>query len=254
MGVRVEHRDLVATVTLDWPETRNALTLDRIAEVAEAIAGPALDGGTRCLVLTGTGAFCAGADLNAVAARYQVPAQEREREIRAVAQSVVRNLVAFPVPTIAAVDGPAVGLGLDIALACDCILVGPDGWLMQGWGRMGVIPGTGGELLLRIRNPRLLWRLLSDQQRVGPEQAERWNIGEAVSGRSALAAAADRARQLAQLPLPVLTAYVDLNREALRQALPAHLDRCAVVQARLLTDRELPGRAAAVLAGGPAAD
>jgi 2-(1,2-epoxy-1,2-dihydrophenyl)acetyl-CoA isomerase len=254
MTVRVEQRDFVATVTLDWPGTRNALTLDRIAEVSAAIAQAALGGGARCLILTGSGAFCAGADLHAVAARHAVAIEEREREIRTIAQSIVRTLVGLPIPTIAAVDGPAIGLGLDMALACDCMLIGPDGWLMQGWGRVGVIPGTGGELLLRMRNPRLIWRLLAEQRRIRAADAERWNIGEAVTGRSALDAAAERAHQLARLPLPALTAYVELNREQLRARLSDHLDRCAAVQARLLGDSAFPGRAAAVLTARSGSD
>ena len=253
MSARVDQRDLVATVTLDWPANRNALTLDRIAEVSAAIAGAVGSDSVRCLIITGSGAFCAGADLNAVAARNGVAVEEREREIRTVAQSIVRALIEVPVPTIAAVDGPAIGMGLDIALACDSILIGPDGWLMQGWGRVGVIPGTGGELLLRTRNPRLIWRLLAEQPRIHAAEAERWGLGEAVTARTALAAARDRARQLAQLPLPALTAYVELNRAQLQAELGDHLEHCARLQARLLSDSAIPQRTAAVLSGRPAA-
>jgi enoyl-CoA hydratase/carnithine racemase len=246
MGVRLEREGPLAVITLDWPETRNALTVDRISEVAAAIDS-ASGSGAHCLIVTGNGAFCAGADLTTVVTRQRLSRSQREAEIRAVAQSMVRALVRCPVPTIAAVDGPALGLGLDLALACDSILIGPGGWLMQAWGRVGVIPGTGGELLLRLRNPRVLWRWLATQERVTGTDAERWGIGEAVSDTSARDAALGRARSLSALPIEALRAYVELNRAELRDELPAHLDLCATMQARLLADSDLGERVARVL-------
>jgi enoyl-CoA hydratase/carnithine racemase len=247
MSVKVRREGPVAVITLDWPESRNALTVERIAQLDEAIRG--LDDDALGLVLTGNGAFCAGANLPAVVSRRQLGPAEREREIRSIAQAMVRALVSCRVPTFAAVDGPAIGLGLDLALACDSVLVGPQGWLMQGWGRVGVIPGTGGELLLRVRNPRLLWRWLATQERVDADAAERWSIGEAVRQGTACEVAIERARAIASMPRGAIYAYVELNRGELRALLPAHLDHCATVQAQLLSDAELEGRVARILGG-----
>ncbi|MCU1496475.1 MAG: Enoyl-CoA hydratase / carnithine racemase [Acidimicrobiales bacterium] len=248
MGVRIELVDDVAVITMDWPENRNALTEARITEVVTALAD-ARDGAARCIVLTGNGAFCAGADLGAVQ-DGGAEDEERRTTVESVAQSIVKTLVFdCPIPVLAAVDGPAVGMGLDIALACDDRLIGPDGWLLQGWGRLGLLPGTGGELLLRRLNPSLLWRLLAEQPRIGPEEAERLGLGTAVAGRSALEAAVARARQLALLPRATLSVYVELSRASLRQELPDHLARCAALQGSLLGDPELVARAAALRRG-----
>jgi len=107
-------------------------------------------------VLTGNGAFCAGGNLRGAVERSDLDTSERRQMVYAAYQGVVRALVDCPVPTVAAVDGPAVGMGFDLALACDSRFVGPDGWCQQGWGRVGLVPGTGGELLLRLRAPNAL--------------------------------------------------------------------------------------------------
>src|SRR5947207_1820312 len=143
MGVRQEWHDRVAVVTLDWPERRNALGPPDLRDVAAAIQGVA-DANADVIVLTGNGAFCSGGHLESIAERTTMSASDHRRQIAGSAQALIRTLVGVPVPVIAAIDGPAIGLGFDIALACDYRLVGPNGWCMQGWGRVGVIPGAGG--------------------------------------------------------------------------------------------------------------
>ena len=80
-------------------------------------------------------------------------------------QRLPRTILSAPVPVFAAVDGPAVGLGMDLALMCDDRFIGPKGWLRQGWGALGLVPGTGGELLLRRLAPNLIWQLLGSGER-----------------------------------------------------------------------------------------
>lgn len=245
MAVRTERHAGVALVTLDWPETRNALDTARIDELAAAISEAGRT--AAAVVLTGNGAFCAGANLRVVADRIELSEDEQRASIEQHAQALVRAVIGAPVPVVAAVDGAAIGLGFDLALACDCRLVGPEGWLMQGWGRMGLIPGTGGELLLRLRNPTVLWHLLEYQPRVDGALAERWGLGEWVEDSTALDAALRRAEALSALPAATVAAYVELSRSALRRELPDHLDRCASIQASLLTSPDVRARAAAIL-------
>jgi enoyl-CoA hydratase/carnithine racemase len=247
MGVRIEHHETAAVVTLDWPEQRNALDLDQLLEVADALTG-AVGPETSGVVLTGNGAFCAGGHLRRIADRSTMPTGDRRSNIEENAQGLIRTIVACPVPVVAAIDGPAVGMGFDIALACDSRLIGPDGWCMQGWGRMGVIPGTGGVLLLARLNPSILWRLLEDQPRISGADAERWGLGEAVIDGTAIDAAIRRIQAYAQFSRKALEAYVSLFRAPLRRDLPEHHSSCAQVQAELLTSPEFAKRAAEVMA------
>ena len=131
----VEHAGVAAVVILDWPDQRNALGPDESRELSDAVGG-AVTPGVCGLVLTGNGAFCAGGNLRGAVERSDLDPSERRQVVYAAYQGVVRALIDCPVPTVAAVDGPAVGMGFDLALACDSRFVGPDGWCQQGWGRV----------------------------------------------------------------------------------------------------------------------
>jgi enoyl-CoA hydratase/carnithine racemase len=247
MGILRRSDGPISVVTLDWPQQRNALDVDAMRELAAALRTESGRTGVAAVVLTGSGAFCAGADLRRVVSRQSLSDEERRAGVRDAAQALILSIVDAPVPVLAAIDGPAVGLGFDLALACDERFVGREGWCMQGWGRIGAIPATGGELLLRLRNPMLLWHLLADQPRIEGPACERWGLGWAVEGETALDAALARGAALAQLPLPALHAYVRLARSNLRAQLVEHLALCADEQPRLLADRGIGGRIDRVL-------
>jgi enoyl-CoA hydratase/carnithine racemase len=247
MGIQRTTGGAVAVVTLDWPEHRNALDVDAMQAVSEALRSEAERPDTAAVVLTGNGAFCAGANLRRVVHRQSLSDVERRTVVRKAAQALIWAVVDAPVPVLAAIDGPALGLGFDLALACDERFVGPEGWCMQGWGRIGTIPATGGELLLRLRNPTLLWRLLAEQPRIDGPTCEQWGLGWAVGAGTALDAALARGAALAELPLPALRAYVRLARSNLRTQLAEHLALCAEEQPRLLADPDLASRVEHVL-------
>lgn len=249
MPVSIEVTGPAAVVTLDWPAVRNALTVDDMTAVAQAVRAAAADPGVSAVVLTGNGAFCAGANLRRLTADLAGGSSPRQT-IEGPAQDLIRAVLEVPVTTIAAVDGPAVGLGFDLALACDSRLIGPDGWCMQGWGRIGLIPGTGGELLLRRLNPAILWILLERQPRLDGPLCHQWGIGEPVTEGPARDAAILRARTLArQLTRPAIEGYVQLSRAGIRAGLSQHLELCAAIQASLLASPEFATRADTVLRG-----
>src|SRR5271156_5737326 len=242
MGVRLERDGAAALLILDWPDVRNALSLEAAREVCAAIAQASGDPDIAGLVITGEGAFCAGANLKGVVERSGMPEEERKQVVYGAMQGMVRALISFPLPTVAAIDGPAIGLGFDLALACDSRLLGPQGWCMQGWGRIGVIPGTGGEYLLRLRAPSLLWRLLETQPRIYAADAERWNIGESTNDDSARARAVARVNSYAHMSRDALVAYTDLHRMDLRKGLDEHLEAAVNRQVKLLASPDLKGK------------
>ena len=248
MGVKIERSGAAALVILDWQEQRNALGPDEANEVAAAIREAGSDPAVCGLVLTGEGAFCAGGNLKGAVTRTGMPEEQRRQVVYGAFQSLTRSLLEVPVPTVAAIDGAAVGMGFDMALACDSRFIGPKGWCMQGWGRVGLVPGTGGELMLRLRAPGLLWRLLETQERIDAQAAEHWNIGEGCGdAASARERAVARVNALAPMSRQALESYVKLHREALRAQIEAHLGTAVDLQLKLLASPEFKQRVAAVV-------
>ncbi len=246
MTVTIETVEEAVVVTLRWDDVRNALGPAEAAELADAVEDASVRRAS-ALVLTGEGAFCSGGDLRSFAdlsAAY-TPDGVRRRVYGHV-QRIFRGLRAASVPTIAAVDGPAIGLGMDLALACDVRLVGPDGFLQQGWARLGLIPAGGGAWFLEQMAPGLLWDLVDDQRRLGPEDCERWNLARAASP-TALDAALERAGALSRLSADRLQAYADLSRRA-RWPSDDYLSACADHQARFIGSLEFQQKAQKVLA------
>ena len=213
---------------LDWPEQRNALGPEEAVEVTEVLEDAAVADDVCGVVLAGNGAFCAGGNLKGMSERSGMSEDDRRTLVYGAFQGLIRAIVDVPVTTVAAIDGPAVGMGFDLALACDSRFVGPDGWCQQGWGKLGLIGGTGGELLLRLRAPGALWGLLEDQPRLDGNAMERLGLGEAVVDASARDRAVRRVDALAPMSRDAIEAYVDLYRSDLR----ARFDEYLVPRAR----------------------
>ncbi len=143
--VRLEHgkEDGVRVLTLADPDRRNALSAQLQQELGAAIDAVAGDGAARVLVVAAEGpAFCAGADLPAVFADVNRPVGEiRERLLRAYDSFLrIRRLA---LPTIAAVSGPAIGAGMNLALSCDLRIAGPGASFGATFVRLGLHPGGG---------------------------------------------------------------------------------------------------------------
>jgi enoyl-CoA hydratase len=142
--LRVESReDGVRVLTLNDPEKRNAIGAELRAALLEAVRGVAGDAGARALVVTGEGsAFCAGADLPAVFGDVEAPVGELRERLHSYYQSFL-GILGLTIPTIAAVQGPAIGAGLNLALVCDLCIVGPGARLGATFSRIGLHPGGG---------------------------------------------------------------------------------------------------------------
>jgi enoyl-CoA hydratase len=142
MSVLVEVQGRVAVVTLNEPERRNALTRELAAELAGVIDQLESDDGVGAAVITGAGpAFCAGGDLKTLQSGD-------EPALRAIYESFLR-VARSTLPTVAAVNGPAVGAGLNLALSCDVRLASTKALFDTRFMQLGVHPGGGNTWLLR---------------------------------------------------------------------------------------------------------
>jgi 2-(1,2-epoxy-1,2-dihydrophenyl)acetyl-CoA isomerase len=149
-AVLVESADGVATVTLNRPEARNALNLEMREELEAAFQGLAADIRVRVLVVRGAGEhFCAGGDVKFMQAQRMTAAEGQQR-VEAMNRAV-RALAAFRAPTLAMVDGFAVGAGCNLALACDLVVASDRARFGEVFARIGLVPDGGGTHLLPRR-------------------------------------------------------------------------------------------------------
>ena len=156
--LRVERDvDGVGRIVLDRPEAKNALTPGMRDGIIEAIREFRVDPQVRAVLITGEGdAFCAGMDLSAsTVAQAGKPGfnpRTTAETLRAGVQTFIRELWELDKPTIAAVNGTAVGPGAHLALACDFVLVHPRTRFMWSFAKWGLVADAGGAYLL----PRLV--------------------------------------------------------------------------------------------------
>ncbi|HEX6765392.1 MAG TPA: enoyl-CoA hydratase-related protein [Polyangiaceae bacterium] len=170
MSVRVERRGAAAIVTLDRPDQRNALSRATVLELGREGAALAADDAVRAVVLTGSGdkAFCAGADLKERATMTD----DAVREMLALYASEFAWLERSPFPVVAALNGAALGGGLELALACDFRVAAPHAVLGLPETSLGVIPGAGGtQRLPRLVGYSKALELVLLGTRVGADEA-----------------------------------------------------------------------------------
>lgn len=142
-------RGHVVELTLDRPEAMNAISTALAEELTAATARLAADAGVRAVVVSSAHdrAFCVGADLKERNGFTDAQLMEH----RLVTQQAYRGVLDLPVPVVAAVEGYALGGGLEIALSCDLIIAGEQATLALPEVGVGVIPGGGGTQLLTRR-------------------------------------------------------------------------------------------------------
>lgn len=144
--------DGIALLTIDRPTKLNALTQSLLREIGRLVERCEEDAAVRGLVVTGAGekAFVAGADIEELAGVDALGA----RQAAYTGQEVFRRLELMPKPSVAAINGYALGAGLELALACSVRLAVPQAQLGLPEGKLGIIPGYGGTQRL----PRLIGR------------------------------------------------------------------------------------------------
>lgn len=231
--VRLEPDGDLVWVVLDRPEVLNAMSGQVRDELATALTAVA-DGDWRCLVLRGEGrGFSAGADLGAYLDEVDVADPDEPRAFIDAWNDVIRRLRRLPIPSVAAVHGVAYGGGLNLALACDVVVVARSARLCQSYVRIGANVDLGGSWTL----PRLVGlararHLLLTGAVVGAEEALAMGmVAEVVEDQALLGAARDLARTIAAADPDAVRAtrrLVDLGLDrGLDEALDAEAEAIA---------------------------
>jgi len=170
-----EQQEGVATITMNRPKALNALNSQLLGELNETLDKIAGDENIRVLVLTGSGekAFVAGADIGELSTLN--PVQARYFAING--HMVMDKLQSLPIPVIAAVNGFALGGGLELALACDFIYASDNAKIGLPEINLGIIPGFGGtQRLSRIVGKNLAKEMIFTGKMISAEEAERKGI------------------------------------------------------------------------------
>lgn len=164
----------IATITLNRPKIKNAFTLGMIDDWAAALRTAAADSEVRVVVVTGAGdAFCSGIELDVLSSVEPTPLA-RKRMLTDGVHQVARAVADLDKPLIAAVNGVAVGAGLDMALMCDLRFAARSARMSEGYIRVGLVPGDGGCYFLpRLVGPAKALELLLSGEMIDGTEAER---------------------------------------------------------------------------------
>lgn len=203
--ITLEWNETVATLTVDRPEALNALNVETLTAMGEAIT-EAAEGGARALILTGAGddAFIAGADI-----KYMKDLSTPEaQEWGALGHDVADALETFPGATVAAVNGYAFGGGCEMALACDLRVASESALIGNTEIDLGIIPGWGAtQRLPKVVGDELARRMVFLGERLDAETArENGLFGEVVPDDELDERAAELAGELAAKPAVALRA------------------------------------------------
>jgi 2-(1,2-epoxy-1,2-dihydrophenyl)acetyl-CoA isomerase len=209
--IQLEKSDGVAVVTLDRPDKLNAYTTEMGDEVTLAFRSLREDTSIRVVVLTGAGrAFCAGVDLEHLKAHEQ--GENASAGPRLGEEDFLRKLplemLEYPKPIIAAINGHAIGVGMTMVMPCDVRIVAEDAKLGFVFARLGILPGLGSTHLLPnlVGMARAQELILTGRKILGGEAARIGLVNESVAKAEVLPRAIEIAKEMAEID-PTVLAY-----------------------------------------------
>lgn len=234
----VSSSDAVATLTLNRPDSKNALNRELVVALGDALQSLAQEPAVRAVVLVGAGeSFCSGADLKSAMSETDVDMAQRLDEFHVL----IRAIVSAPKPFVAAMDGPAVGFGADLALACDLRVMSTRAYLQEKFVKIGLMPDGGGTFWL----PRLVglgraMEMLLLGSKIEAELALSLGLtNRVVAPDSVLSTAQALASELAKGPPLALEQIRHSVRESFRGSIEDALTREKSGQLRLLASEDM---------------
>src|SRR6202011_1579340 len=225
-GLDVTLTDGVLSVTIDRPDSLNSLTIPVITGIADAMERAATDPEVRVVRLGGAGrGFCSGAGISAddMSGSGGVPPDEIVLEIN----RLVRAVAAVPPPVVAVVQGPAAGVGVSLALACDVVLASDKAFFMLAFTKIGLMPDGGASALIAAAVGRIrAMRMALLAERIPAVEAHEWGLVTAVYPADQFDAEVDKVvAMLVSGPVVALRKTKNAINEATLTQLEAALER-----------------------------
>ncbi len=244
---RVENR--IGVLTFNRPEVMNAVAPPYLLRVIDAFAKLEADPEVRVIIVTGAGkSFCSGGDRGFLDGLTRTPAHEIRDTVYASFQGVARAFKLSAKPTIAAVNGPAIGAGCEFAVACDFRVTTPKAFFCENWIDIGIMPPLGGLFLL----PRLIGlerasNMVMRATRVYGEEAVRIGLAtECVEEAELMPAAMKIAGELADRPQTTLRIIKQGLRRGMNSTLESEWEFNVPSQAILLNSPDFREAVAAI--------
>jgi enoyl-CoA hydratase/carnithine racemase len=219
--------DGIGTIRLNRPERKNAFTLDMVDHWAAVLGHARTDPEVRVLILTGTGdAFCSGVDLERRNEGRAATPLARKQVLSDQVHRIALAMEDLDKPVIAAINGTAVGAGLDMALMCDMRVMARSARVSEGYIRVGMVPGDGGCYYLpRLVGVAKALELLLTGDFIDADEAARIGLVNQVVDESELDdAVLALARKIADGPPVVVRMIKRATYQSLRTDLRTSLD------------------------------
>jgi enoyl-CoA hydratase/carnithine racemase len=252
-----ERHDKTIVLTLNEPEARNPLSDALVDSLIEALTAINADPSVSCVVITGAGsAFCAGGnlkDMRAGAGMFgSTPAQMRAKYMRQI-QRIPRAMYELEVPAIAAVNGPAVGAGCDLAMMCDLRIAATTASFAESFLRVGLISGDGGAWFLpRTVGFARACEMAFTAEPVSAEKAVAWGmVNDIVQPARLREAALSLAARITRQPPEALRLMKRLLRDGMQATLHQNLELAALMQSALQHSSDFREAVAAIFEKRP---
>lgn len=223
----VEKRERIATVTLNRPDRLNALNGELMTELLAALNEIEADGASRCLLLTGAGrGFCSGADLADGGITQSDGPPDLGVALHQFYHPVIRKLAHFRMPIVCAVNGPAAGAGMSLALTGDVVIAAKSATFLQAFGKLGLVPDAGSTYFLpRLVGTARALGLAMLAEKLPAETAAEWGlIWQCVDDDRLAAVAGEIAAKLAAGPTVGLSLIRDVVRRSWDNSLDGQLE------------------------------
>jgi enoyl-CoA hydratase/carnithine racemase len=236
--VLVERHGRVAILTLNEPESRNALSPAIVGELCNFLATANADASLSCVVLTGAGkGFCSGGNIKDMRdgndPMYAGSPHDMQEGYRNGAQMITKLFHELDVPVIAAVNGAAIGAGCDLACMCDIRIGSTEATFAESFMRVGLVSGDGGAWLLPrvVGVPRALEMTLTCRILDADDALEWGLVTRVVHPDKLIETALEMARRIAELPPRSIRLNKRLIVQSLEMTLAGSLELSAAFQA-----------------------